>query len=170
MPNVHKSPLDYLTHPSRNSFFISPTSADEIEAEITKLKTGKSTGPFSIPVNILKTLKSVMIKPLETLFNASISTGIVPSNFKLANVIPVHKKGSQTCLSYYRPISLLSIFNKLLEKLMCNRLIGFLEKKKFFLIINLALEQDILLIMQFLALLIKSKEQLMKEISHVGYF
>ena len=54
MPNVHKSPLDYLTHPSCNSFFISPTSADEIEAEITKLKTGKSTGPFSIPVNILK--------------------------------------------------------------------------------------------------------------------
>ena len=49
MPNVHKSPLDYLTHPSCNSFFISPTSADEIEAEITKLKTGKSTGPFSIP-------------------------------------------------------------------------------------------------------------------------
>ena len=132
MPNVHKSPLDYLTHPSRNSFFISPTSADEIEAEITKLKTGKSTGPFSIPVNILKTLKSVMIKPLETLFNASFSTGIVPSNFKLANVIPVHKKGSQTCLSYYRPISLLSIFNKLLEKLMCNRLIGFLEKKSSF--------------------------------------
>ena len=116
-----------------------------------------------------KTLKSVMMKPLETLFNASFSTGIVPSNFKLANVIPVHKKGSQTCLSHYRPISLLSIFNKLLEKLMCNRLIGFLEKKVF-LIINLALEQDILLIMQFLALLIKSKEQLMKEISHVGYF
>ena len=56
----------------------------------------------------------------------------MPDNFKLANVIPVFKKGSQTCLTYYRLISLLSVFNKLLEKLMCNRLVDFLEKKKVF--------------------------------------
>ena len=57
---------------------------------------------------------------------------MVPDNFKLANVIPVHKKGSQTCLSNYRPISLLSVLNKLLEKLMCNRLVDFLEKRRVF--------------------------------------
>ena len=51
-------------------------------------------------------------------------------SFKLANVITVYKKGSQTFLSSYRSISLLSAFNKFLEKLMCNRLVDFLEKKK----------------------------------------
>ena len=56
----------------------------------------------------------------------------MPDNFKLANVIPVFNKGSQTCLSNYRPISLLSVFNKLLEKLVCNRLVDYLEKKKVF--------------------------------------
>ena len=50
-------------------------------------------------------------------------------NFQKINIntIPVFKKGSQTCLSNYRPISLLSVFHKLLEKLMYNRLINFLE-------------------------------------------
>ena len=57
---------------------------------------------------------------------------MVPDKFKLANVIPVYKKGSKTSLSNYRPISLLSVFNKLLEKLMCNRLLKFLEKNNIF--------------------------------------
>ena len=76
---------------------------------------------------MLKILKSVVSKPLESIFNASFMIGIVPSDFKLANIIPVYKSGSQTCLCNYRPISLLSVFNKILEKLMYKRLI-FLEK------------------------------------------
>jgi len=76
---------------------------------------------------ILKLLKTVLSKPLEIIFNTSFSTGIVPTDIKLANIIPVLKKGSQTYLSNYCPISLLSVFHKLLEKLMYNRLINFLE-------------------------------------------
>ena len=49
----------------------------------------------------------------------------------MANVIPIYKKDSQLSLSNYRPISLLSIFNKLLEKLIAGRLITFLEKHEF---------------------------------------
>lgn len=54
----------------------------------------------------------------------------MPANLKLANVIPVYKKGSHTCLSNYQPICLMSVFNKFLEKLACNRLVDFLEKEK----------------------------------------
>ena len=94
----------------------------------------KHVGPYSIPVPVLKILSAVIVKPLETLFNASFLTGIVPSSLKLANVIPVYKKDSQFCLCNYRPISLnSSIFNiKLLEKLICCRLVDFLEKEKIF--------------------------------------
>ena len=74
----------------------------------------------------------MIAKPLETLFNILFITGIVPNSFKVAEVIPVYKKGSQTNLCNYRPISLLSIFNKLLEKLMFKRLIDFLEKNNMF--------------------------------------
>ena len=74
----------------------------------------------------------MIAKPLETLFNISFIAGTVPNSFKVAEVIPVYKKGSQTNLCNYRPISLLSIFNKLLEKLMFKRLIDFLEKNNMF--------------------------------------
>ena len=118
----------YLLYTLLNSFYIFPTTATEIETEISSLKDGKACGSYSIPVPVLKILSAVIGKPLEILFNASFSTGIVPSSLKLANVIPVYKKDSQFCLCNYRPISLLSIFNKLLEKLICFRLLDFLEK------------------------------------------
>ena len=75
-------------------------------------------------------LRAYVSKPLEIFFNASFSTGVVPSDFKLANIVPVFKKGSQSSLCNYRPISLISVFSKLLEKLVYNRLIKFLEKKQ----------------------------------------
>ena len=76
-----------------------------------------SVGPFSIPVDILKMLKAYVSKPLEIVFNASFSTGVVPSDFKIANIVPVFKKGSQSSLCNYRPIFLISVFSKLVEKL-----------------------------------------------------
>ena len=115
IPSVNKSPLQYLTVPPKDSFFLFPTSTAEVENEITGLNANKSTGPYSLPVAILKATKHVISAPLEIILNASFSTGIVPDLFKIAKVTPVFKKGGQTSLNNYRPISVLSIFNKLLE-------------------------------------------------------
>ena len=68
-------------------------------------------------------------KPLEIIFNASFSTGIVPDLFKIALVTPIFKKGVQTSLNNYHPISVLSISNKLLEKVVHKRILEFLKKK-----------------------------------------
>ena len=67
-------------------------------------------------------------EPLTYIYNWSFSSGTVPNKLKIAQVIPIYKKGSTTDLSNYRPISLLFIFSKLLEKLMYTRLINFFEK------------------------------------------
>ena len=64
------------------------------------------------------------------LYNRSFLTGVVPEKLKVARVIPVYKKGSKTVMNNYHSISLLSVFNKLLEKLMYNRLASFLEKNE----------------------------------------
>ena len=128
MPTVQNTPTEYLGIPIRNSFFISPTTRGEIEQEISKFKSSKAVGPFSIPIFVLKMVKSVISEPLEYLINMSFSNGIVPNDFKIANVIPIYKKGSLSCTCNYRPISLLSIFDKLLEKLMYKRLLNFLNK------------------------------------------
>ena len=78
IPNVEMSPLEFFKIPFCNSIFISTTTAGEIETESTKLKCSKAAGPFSVPVTILKILKTDMSKPVEVLFNASFETGIVP--------------------------------------------------------------------------------------------
>ena len=108
------------------SFFL-PVTSIEI---IIDLNPNKSTGPFSIPVVLLKILKNYTSCPLEILFNSSFTSGIVPDHFKVAKVIPVYKEGSPPLVvtNNYRPISLLSIFNKILERLMYNRLIKYFEK------------------------------------------
>ena len=67
-------------------------------------------------------------KPVEILYNFSFSSGSVPDAFKIARVIPVYKSGSRLLLTNYRPISLLPIFNQILEKLIFSRLTKFLDK------------------------------------------
>ena len=89
IPSVDKNPIDYLHNCIQPCFFIFPTTSSETEDEISKLTSGKSTGPFSISVDILKLLKTVLSKPLEIIFNASFSSGIVPSDIKLAYIIPL---------------------------------------------------------------------------------
>ena len=78
-------------------------------------------------MKLLKLLNPYISKLLAQIFNESITLGIFPNKLKHAKVIPIHKKGSPTDPSNYRPISLLSVFSKSFEKLMYQRLYGFLH-------------------------------------------
>ena len=122
-----KLAFDYLHSNTDSSFFISPVNTLEIVDIISSLKNGKAAGPFSIPMNLLKILSNLIAEPLCTIVNESFSTGIFPYDLKLAKVIPLHKKGSTDDPTNYRPISLLSIFSKIIEKLMHKRLYKFIE-------------------------------------------
>ena len=99
IPEVDKSPSGYLTSRLSESFYIFPVSSFEIEEEIARLHCNKSSGPFSIPISILKSLKFVISKALEILFNLSFNSGIVPKSFKLAKVVPVFKSGARSNMS-----------------------------------------------------------------------
>ena len=129
IPNTEATTSQFLKPQPHDGFFLLPTSAAEIEQEISKLNVSKATGPFSIPIKILKLIKIVISKPLEIVFNNSFATGIVPDKFKIVKVFPLFKNGLQSNVSNYRPISLLSVFNIILEKLMYKRLIKFIEKR-----------------------------------------
>ena len=106
------------------------TSPVEVEDIITKLDTSKKTGPNSLPQTLLKSIKKHISTPLSNLFNMSFSSGECPSFLKISSVIPIYKKDSKLIVANYRPISLLSNINKILEKLMFNRLYSFLEANK----------------------------------------
>ena len=126
----NSNPLKYMNYSFQESFFLSPVTTYEIELEISRINVSKTTGPFNIPSSLLKFLHSCLARPLELLYNCPFSTGTVPDKFKIAQVIPVFRNGSQTCVNNYTPISLLSVFNRILEKLMYGRLIKYVENKK----------------------------------------
>jgi hypothetical protein len=58
----------------------------------------------------------MLSKPLSDLINKSVENGIYPSKLKHAKIIPIYKKGDETDPTNYRPISLLSVFNRIFEK------------------------------------------------------
>ena len=117
----------FLKNPVANSIFLYPTDSIEVMDCISSLNLNKSTGPFSIPSNILSSLKPEISIPLSKIINLSFSTGIFPNNLKIAKVIPIHKEGSKLELTNYRPISLLSNIDKNFEKLLYKCVHGFLE-------------------------------------------
>ena len=86
IPRTKRSLLDYLKTRNVNSFLISPVNHSEIEDITISLKNGKSTGPFSIPVKLLKLVKSDIPKPLACIFNESITLGIFPDKLNCAKV------------------------------------------------------------------------------------
>ena len=127
IPRTRKSPLSYLSNRNLNSLLISPCTTNEVSSVIKSLKLGKSSGPNSIPVKLLKILDDSISSDLSVLINESFTIGVFPDKLKIAKVIPIFKKGVKTKTSNYRPISLLSIFSKIFEKLMQRRLQEFLE-------------------------------------------
>ena len=72
------------------------------------MKPQKSPGPDEIYARVLKECKSEVSSKLNVIFNKSLENGDVPEAWKLANVVPIFKKGNRTVTSNYRPISLTS--------------------------------------------------------------
>ena len=124
----NKSHTEYLSNPSEQTFAIYECDKIEIEYIIQTLNPRKTIGPNSILTEILHLLKTEISYPLSVIFNISLRTGTHPELLKTAKILPIFKKGTQLSKNNYRPISLLSNLNKILEKLMFTRAYNFLEK------------------------------------------
>ena len=93
-----------------------PSVPFEISDIISALKSGKSLGPNSIPMKVLKCLSPLISSPPSQIMNESFQSGILPKKMRLAKAIPFIKKGCPLSTPNYRPISLLSVFSKITEK------------------------------------------------------
>ena len=87
-------------------------------------KNKRSAGIDKIPDYVVKKCIQFLKRPLANIHNASLEQGIFPDKLKLAKILPICKKGDTRNIQKYRPIALLS---KLLEKLVYNRVITFIE-------------------------------------------
>ena len=115
-----------------SSFAFNAVLPCEVEAEINSLPPNKALGLYSCPVRILKDVSQTLSKPLAILLNKSVQSGIYPSKVKHAKIIPVFKNEDESDPNNYRPISLLSVFNHIFEKLMYKRLQSFIDKYDIF--------------------------------------
>ena len=119
--------LDYLPPRVNDSFYLAPTCKDNILFEIKKMKSMKAPDHDSIGTKIIHLCPEIFAENLSKLFNNSISQGIYPNAMKIAKVIALFKSGIKANPNNYRPISLLSHFDKIFEKILCKSLIAFLE-------------------------------------------
>ena len=96
---------------------------------IQKLKSKTSAGLDCVSNKLLKRIAPLIINPLHYLINLSLETGFVPQQIKVSKIIPLFKTGSgdKNYFSNYRPISILSSFAKLIEKIVCSQLIYYLN-------------------------------------------
>ena len=114
--------MQYLTNNRLSSVTF---SQDDIAKIIQNLDSGKAHGHDSISIHILKICGSAIYEPLAIIFKQCVDTGIFPSEWKKGNIVPIHKKDDKQTLKNYRPVSLLPICGKILERLMFNEMFKF---------------------------------------------
>jgi len=112
-----------------DAFQLSPVSSDFIYKELCSLNINKSTGLDGIPARFLKDGAVLLKDQLTHIVNVSITTNVVPKEFKSARVRPLFKKSSRSDVGNYRPVSILCVTSKLLEKAVYIQLESYLKEK-----------------------------------------
>lgn len=102
------------------SMFDPPTSK-EVHDIILDMKNS-AAGHDEIRSSLVKKVVVYTVEPLTHVLSLSLKTGVVPSDLKLAKVIPLFKSGDSSMFTNYRPISVLPSFSKVLEKLVFSRI------------------------------------------------
>ncbi len=119
-PKSSKSTVSSPSCPEDHLLSEIELSVAEVEAILNNLDPNKACGPDNIPGRLLKSTAAAISPSLCRLLNMSLSLGVVPENWKKANVTPVHKSNDPSLPPNYRPISLLCILSKVLERCVFN--------------------------------------------------
>ena len=117
-----------------------PVNEDFNYIELCKLNPYKSTGTDNIPARFVKDGASVFRKPIGHIINLSIEKNVVPKGLKNAWVVPLFKKKKRSEVGNYRPVSVLSVVSKILERAVYTQLEDYLVKKNFCLTFSLVLQ------------------------------
>ena len=127
VPHANKHFSEFLKNRVPNSMFLEPVEEPQIIEIVNKLKPKMSHGYDDIPTRIVKESILKIITPITHIVNRSLMTGRVPTDMKIAKVIPIYKASDPTLFQNYRPVSLLPAFSKILEKVMFNKIMSFLN-------------------------------------------
>lgn len=111
------------------TIFIQATDENEIISVVKNCKTKTSADWNGLDMSVLKDIIECVVKPISYIFNLSLQSGVFPEKMKMAKVMPIHKAGDKHEFTHYRPISILSQFSKILEKIFHKRLFSYVDKQ-----------------------------------------
>ena len=111
----------------QNSIFLNPVDPDEV-SEIIKILKNKTTLDTKISALKIANMSRKFTIVIANIINNSFEEGVFPDALKIAKVVPIYKDGNKFEVENYRPISLLTSFSKIYEKLMHKRLVEFFEQ------------------------------------------
>ena len=121
---------NYLSGNYMDSIFFAPLTLEGLKKIVLNLNNSENGGHLGIPTKVVKSHADVICPVLLPLYNKCIETGYFPKDLKIAEVIPIHKNSDRNICNNYRPISILSVFSKILEKYIYSQLSSFVEKHK----------------------------------------
>ena len=129
IPKSNKEPRNFIQHTPYECFCVMPVNDEEVIKIISSFKDS-SAGWDELKPGIIKNIKGCIAMPLAHICNLSFKRGVFPMQLKIANVVPIYKTGNEHVFSNYRPVSVLPVFSKLLERLMYIRLMNFITNNK----------------------------------------
>ena len=116
--------------PVSEQFCFEPISVENIENQMQALQKNKAIGCDRISAKLLNDAAPVIAPSLATLFNRSLNSGFFPSSWKIGRVTALYKQGDRTNVNNYRPITILPIVSKLLERSVHDQLYKYLTAKQ----------------------------------------
>lgn len=119
--------LSESTNKVVNTVNYRPVTPSELEKIVCNMENKTSYGCDEVPVKVIKDNIDLLKRPLSYLFNLCFENSVFPDQFKIARILPLHKKNDKCDPKNYRPISLLPVLSKLLEKLIKVRLMTHLN-------------------------------------------
>lgn len=117
-----------MNSPCPDTIYIVPATEQEVFSTIMNINNSNSSDPFDMQLRPIKFVADIITIPLHHIFNICLSSGTFPSLLQIAKVVVIYKKGDKNDFGNYRPISILPIFSKVLEKLLHSRYSSFTDK------------------------------------------
>ena len=125
-PNVNASVLPVFSYLTNSRLGAINFTDDEVKSLILSMNPNKSHGCDNISIQLLQLCAESVAIPLGIIFKNIIKTGVFPTQWKYANVTPIHKKGNKQFICNYRPISLLPVCSKIFEKFLFSNVYKYL--------------------------------------------
>ena len=169
IPQTNTSFRNFFKEENMQSIFLKPVDTNEVIKIISSLKDG-APGADNVSASSLKLVINDIADPITHICKLSLTQGCFPSELKIAKIIPLFKSKDPCVFSNYRPISLLSVFSKVLEKIMYDRLYSYLIKFEILYIYQFGFQKNKSTYMAMICLLDKLTHALEKGEVAIGVF